>query len=433
MHPNHRVINRMTDDSLPLSLQHSKMRQTTQRDRRSIKGDREASWMQVVSQASGGFSGSQDALLDQAREATGLDDFGPDDFREGYGRLRDELDSAGLSTDGAAAACQQILGHLAGRLRSIAGFGAHPAAMARPIRRPLIIMGIVRSGTTALHKLLSMDPQFQGTEHWLTFAPQPRPARADWAANPDFERADAGLKAMIEIAPEMLDDHGMAVDAVEESLHLLPQSFCSNMFPSQFVIPKYDAWYRATDDSFSYRHFADNLRLIGANDPDRTWLLKNPTDTFSLRQVLSVFPDAMVVQTHRDPVQAIPSIVNLLAGAHRIYRGANVDLNAIFAREQGFWSEAMRRADAVKATSPGKVLDIFFNDFVRDQMATVACIYDHFGLVLSSGTEMSMRDWLVSNPRKSTKLQRFTAEDYGHPTEGLSEAFVDYRQTYDFN
>lgn len=379
------------------------------------------------------FATAHEALEEEARRRTGYDDFGADDYREGYGRLLDDLDHARLGDHGVVAAREQVLDFLTGRLRSIAGFKAHPDALRRAIVRPLIITGIVRSGTTALHKLLSMDPQFQGIEHWLTFAPQPRPARRDWPGNPDFERAREKLDALAAVAPEVIEDHGMAIDAVEESLHMLPQSFCSNMFPSQLDIPRYDAWYRATDDTFSYAHFANNLRLIGANEPpERTWLLKNPTDTYSLQQVLNVFPDAMIVQTHRDPLQAVPSIVNLLAGAHRVFRGADVEMARVFAREQEMWAEAMERADAVKATMPGRCLDVIFGDFVRDQMGVVQRIYDHFGLTLGAEAEDAMRDWLAANPRKSMTMQRFTPEDWGGSTAALVERNAAYRQRYGF-
>lgn len=378
------------------------------------------------------FATAHDRLREEAIRRACHDDFGADDYREGYDRLLGELDGIGLSDAGASAMREQIVDYLTGRLRSVAGFKQQRDAMARPIARPLIITGIVRSGTTALHKLLSMDTQFQGIEHWITFAPQPRPARRDWPGNPDFERASAKLAAMAAVAPEVIEDHGMAVDTVEESLHLLPQSFCSNMFPSQTSIPAYDAWYKATDDTFSYRHFADNLRLIGANDPDRTWLLKNPTDTFSLQQVLNVFPDAMIVQTHRDPLQAVPSIVNLLAGAHRFYVGEHADMAKVFAREQEMWALAVERADAVKATIPGRAIDIDFGQFVRDQMSVVHKIYDHFDLTLSSAAETAMRDWLAANPRRSTTMQRFTPEDWGGSTGSLVERNAAYRERYGF-
>lgn len=379
------------------------------------------------------FAGSQEDLLAEARTRTGLADFGGDEWREGYTRLMDELDEAGLSAEGAMAARGQIIGHLIARLRAVDGMKAHPEAMARPITRPMVVTGIVRSGTTALHKLLAMDPQFQGPEHWLCNAPQPRPPRSEWDSNSDFLESKAVLDAMIEVSPEMLEDHGMAVDTVEESLNILTHCFRSNMYASQFRIPRFDAWYRSTDDTASYRYFADVLKLIGANDPDRTWLVKNPTDTFSMREVLNVFPDAMIVQTHREPLQSIPSVVNLLRGGHRMFRGAdNIDDAAIFAREQEMWASAMEAAEAVKAEHPGRVFDVQFKDFVKDQMGVVHAIYEHFGLTLSAEAEFGMKAWLDANPRKSRTMQRFTPEDFGGSTEELIKRFASYRETYGY-
>ena len=374
------------------------------------------------------FDRSGEEILSLAQARSGLDDFGTAEWREGFDRLLGELDRAGLSPHGALAAREHITANLVARLRAVAGFAANPDAMARPIVRPLIVTGIVRSGTTALHKLLAMDPQFQGSEHWICAAPQPRPPRDDWADNADFRHARDALDAMIAVSPEVLDDHGMAADTVEETLNILSHGFHSNMYPSQYAIPEYDAWYRSTGDTHSYRYLADVLRLIGANDPNRTWLLKNPTDTFSLAEVLDVFPDAMIVQTHRDPVQAVPSIVSLIGGAHRMFRGeGQIDYPAIFARESEMWADAMDRAERVKARVPGRVLDVEFADFVPDQMTVVRAIYDHFALDLTPQTEAAMLRWLAANPRKSATMQRVTAEDFGANSAALAERFASYR------
>lgn len=378
------------------------------------------------------FSWSREQLCDEAVRRTGLSDFGGTEFHEALDLLLSDLDTAGLSPTGSIGARENILGHLSGRLRSVEGFKLHPQAMGRQIVRPMIVTGIVRSGTTALHKLLSMDRQFQGIEHWLCAAPQPRPRRDQWESHPDFQKAKAVLEAMIAQAPEFLEDHGMAVDTVEESLNLLPQSFCSNMFSSQFAVPGYDRWYRVQDDTPSYRRFADNLRLIGANDPHRTWLLKNPTDTFSLQEVLNVFPDAMIVQTHRDPLQSIPSVVNLIGAAHRMFRGEKADIPAVYAREEEFWELALRRADTVKDANPGKVYDVQFVNFVKNQMDIIEQIYEHFGLDLSPQAEAAMRDWLVANPRRSTTMQRFRPEDHGHSSDALKDRYAAYRTRYGY-
>lgn len=378
------------------------------------------------------FTGAQQALLEEAARRAGHDDFGNDEFREGFERLVGELDRAGLTAEGTYAAREFVLVSLVGRLKAVAGFKARPDALAKPIGRPLVIAGIVRSGTTALHKLLSMDPQFQGIEHWLCAAPQPRPPRAAWPDNPDFREAKAAMDAMLAISPELGTEHGMAVDTVEESLNVLAHCFASNMFPSMFDIPEYDAWYRSIDDTFAYRYFADVLRLVGADTTDRTWLLKNPTDAYSMQQVINVFPDAMIVQTHRDPVQAVPSIVNLIGGAHRQYRGAEVDYGHVYRRELDFDALAMQRAEETRDRHPGRVFDVQFNDFVRNQMGVVEQIYAHFDLTLSAEAESAMRGWLDANPRRPGAIQRYTAEDYGGSSDEIRERFATYRARHGY-
>jgi hypothetical protein len=374
-------------------------------------------------------------MLDEAIAATGYDDFGNPAFLENMDRHLASIDEEGrVTANGLKATAAQHGLALRALLHAQAGFKARPDAMAQPIIRPLIIAGIPRSGTTALHRLLSIDPQFQGYEHWLTRAPMPRPPRETWPGLRPYQEAKAGLDAVVAAAPEMLNDHMHEVDAVEESLFLLAATFCSNHFPEQWHVPSYDAWYRQSDEVPSYMWLADTHRLIGADAPGRRWLIKNPTDIFSIRAVLTAFPDAMIVQTHRDPVEATPSLVNLLANVRRMYEEENFDPELLIRRDAEFWELATRRVEAAKAREPGRYLDVDFRDFTRDQMATIHRIYDYFGLVLASPVEDEMRRWLADNPRRETSNSgpKHRAEDFGMASGELAEIFSDYRKKYGY-
>lgn len=377
-----------------------------------------------------GLAGQRQHLLDDAATMAGAGDFGDNAFVEGLDRFLASVDAEDrLSAMGRAATEAQVGLLLRTRLHAQAGFAARPDALARTIERPLIITGIVRSGTTALHRLLSIDPQFQCSEHWLTRAPMPRPPRSQWAANPHYCDATATLDGMIAAAPEMLNDHMMSADAVEESIFLLAPTFCNNMFPSQWHVPDYDAWYRETDETPSYRWLADVLKLIGADTPDRRWLMKNPTDLHAIDAVLAVFPDALIVQTHRDPVQAIPSIANLLLAVRRLFEGDRADGHAVIEREAGFWADAIARTEAAKLREPGRFIDIEFGAFVKDQMGAVQSIYDGFGLILAPEVEANMRAWLDAHPRRSGAIKRHAAEDFGLGEGALANLYADYRQS----
>ena len=367
-----------------------------------------------------------DAMLAASTARTGLSDFGDPAFREGLDRLLSDLRGLGLADSYAEATAFRIGQSLDARAMAVDGLRRHAKVLESPIRQPLIIAGLVRSGTTALHQLLSLDPQFQGPEHWLTVAPMPRPPRTQWPDIPQYRAVADAIAGFVASAPEMLDDHMMTAEGIEESLFILATSFASNMWPSMWPVPAYDRWYRERDDSDSYRWLADVLRLIGKGD-DRRWLLKNPTDLFSLREVLTVFPDAMIVQTHRDPVEAMPSICNLILAAQRVFSGELADPAAIGRREAGMWAVALDRAEKVRADSGNRFFDIEFRDFTGDQLGTVKRLYAHFDLTLSAATETAMRTWLDAHPRRTTAGPRYRPEDFGLTTEGLRRRFADYR------
>jgi len=371
---------------------------------------------------------TMDALLTASTARTGLSDFGDPSFREGLERLLREVRALNLAPECVAASAWRIGQSLDTRALAVQGLKDRPDALARPIRDPIVIAGLVRSGTTVLHLLMSLDPRFQGPEHWLTIYPMPRPPRDRWEQIPGYVAEKASLDAFLAASPEAAADHMMTVEGIEESIFILGSSFANNMWPSMWNVPDYDAWYRGRDDTDSYRWLADVLRLIGADD-DRRWLLKNPTDLFSLEEVLNVFPEATIIQTHRDPVASMPSVSNLILSARRAFCGDKADAADVGRRESALWAEALARAEGVRARHPGTTfIDMEFGDFVRDQIGVIQSIYDQLGLILSAETEAAMLAWLAAHPHEAPKGPKHGPEDFGLTTEGLAAQFADYRR-----
>lgn len=207
-----------------------------------------------------------DVLLAGSTARTGLSDFGDPAFREGLDLLLSDIRALDLEPACVQATAWRIGQSLDTRALAVKGLKARPEVLETPIREPIIIAGLVRSGTTALHLLMSLDPQFQGPEHWLTVYPMPRPPRDSWDAIAEYRTEKASLDAYLEASPESADDHMMTAEGIEESLFILGSSFASNMWPSMWDVPNYDRWYRGRDDTDSYRWLADVLRLIGAGD-----------------------------------------------------------------------------------------------------------------------------------------------------------------------
>ena len=369
-------------------------------------------------------------LLAQASAATGLDDFGSG-FEDALGVLRDAITrDIELSADNVLRLAGPIVGLLISRLYSEAGWKRNPQCLAQPIRAPLVVTGLPRTGTTALHKLLSVDPQFQGLEQWLIGTPMPRPSREQWDEVVEFRNAVAAQEAFLEAVPELRISHEVEADEVDECLNLLAQSFVSHYPSTGFGLPSYDRWWWGRDETPSYRRFADNLRLIGANAPHQRWLLKNPGHITHMDALFAVFPDACVVQTHRDPAATIPSVCSVIHPARRFFHACEVDATLIGPRELEIWAWSAERSDEVRASRPERFLDVRFRDFQRAPLAVVERIYTHFGLELSDAARAAMQEWAANNAQHKHGRHEYTLEQFGLTRAMVHERFAGYMQRY---
>lgn len=376
------------------------------------------------------FAGAEDALHEAAMAMSGLDDFGDPCYRAGLRVLLEALDAeCPMSAEGRAFAFFELALTLNARLATQAGWKAHPELLEVPIVAPLVITGLPRSGTTVLHRLLAVDPQFQGLESWLAHAPMPRPPREHWAQLQAFQRTDRRLQQWFEVVPRFRAVHDMAVDDMEECIEVLRQDFVTNRFGCNFEVPSYDRWWLAQDEEPSYRRYADVLRLIGGHEPRRRWLLKNPGHIYAIDALLAVFPDARIVYTHRDPLTAMPSVASLIHLAHRITSAEATSRNT-GPRELAVWSRGTQPMLRARARRPRQFHDVYHSDFLRDPLAVVAGIYDSFGLRLTADTEAAMRGWLARHRQGAHGEHRYALADYGLSEGAVREHFRDYIDAY---
>ncbi len=370
---------------------------------------------------------SVERLLDQASQAAGgLTDFGAG-HEAGLALVVEEI-RRGVPVSGHN--IQQLTGIVVGvlvsRLYSQRGWKEHPECLAHPIRAPLVVVGIPRSGTTALHKLLSMDPRFQGLEQWLINTPMPRPPRENWYRVPEFRAAVEKQNAFLDAVPAMRVTHEVNADEVDECLNLLAQSFVSHYFASAIGLPEYDRWLRDQDERASYRRYADNLRLIGANAPEQRWLLKNPGSVAHLDALLEVFPDACIIQTHRDPAQCIPSVCGVIWPARCFFHAREVDPATLGPRERDLWAWSVERGEQVRQRHPGRFIDVDFGAFQRAPLREVRRIYDRFGLELDAHTESTMQEWLAANPQHKHGRHDYSPGQYGLTRDELRRHYAAY-------
>ncbi|WP_305853329.1 sulfotransferase [Mycolicibacterium sp. YH-1] len=372
--------------------------------------------------------GTVDDLHASATKACGLDDFGVDDdnYREALGVLLESFRrDADLTELGSKMNRFFVRNALVARLVSEAAFAQYPQHVDVPIERPIFVTGLPRTGTTVIHRLLTADPRHQGLELWLAEFPQPRPPRETWSQNPVFAQLDAQFSKAHAEDPDYTGLHYMTADEVEECWQLLRQSLHSVSYETLAHLPTYSKWLAGQDWTKSYLRHRKNLQLIGLNDPEKRWVLKNPSHLFALDALMQTYPDALVVQCHRPAETIMASMCSLAqhttAGWSNSFTGAQIGADALET-----WSRGLKRFNDVRADhDPAQFCDVDYFEFVKDPVAAVEGIYEHFGI----GFTGEARTAIVHSHAESQKGPRapkhtYSLSDYGLTDEQVKERFA---------
>lgn len=371
--------------------------------------------------------GTYDDICAAASRTTGLTDFGGTEHELGLRILVDDLASpaAGLTPVGNYFQRAQVKSALVGRLLTEARFAEFPEHADVPIQRPIFVLGLPRTGTTALHRLLCADPAHQGLEAWLTEFPQPRPPRETWEDDPIFAAMQAAFQQHHVTNPEFMGIHYMDATSPEECWRLLRQSGKSIGFESLANVPRYSAWLAEQDWTDAYERHRKNLQLIGLNDTDKRWVLKNPSHLAALDELMAVYPDALVVMTHRDPVTSIASACSLsaeaTAGTSTTFVDATIgrtQLDMLARSWHAFWQARQKYDEA-------QFVDVDYREFVADPAGTVETIYRSFGISWSdeARTEVERID-AESRTGKARPQHSYDLTDYGLTEEQVRDAFA---------
>lgn len=372
--------------------------------------------------------GTVDDLKASASKMIGLDDFGSNDdnYLEALEVLLDSYRrDADLTPLGSKMNRFFLRGALVARLLSESAWKQYPQHADVAIERPIFVTGLVRTGTTALHRLLGADPAHQGLHLWLAEFPQPRPPRETWESNPFYSQLNAQFEKHHAENPDYTGLHFMAAYELEECWQLLRQSLHSASYETLAHLPTYSQWLARQDWTPSYQRHRRNLQLIGLNDADKRWVLKNPSHLFALDALMATYPDALVIQTHR-PVETIMASMCSLAqhtaeGWSTSFTGAQIGADAMET-----WSRGLERFNTARAKySPSQFYDVDYKELIADPMGTVADIYRHFGLTLTEEAKAAMQKTHAdsqSGPR--APKHTYSLADYGLSTETVKERFA---------
>jgi hypothetical protein len=368
-----------------------------------------------------------DVLLERAVEEAGLSDFGTGDFHLGLevllDSLRREADLAPETDDRVIGECHR---RLVGRLQVEAWHRDHPEAETLAVRGPIDVMGLPRTGTTALGNLLSLDPQLRALRGWEQKHPCPPPTTDGEVADPrrlvalsEHDALPSDLKAM----------HLYDADAAVEDSDVLGMAFHNQ----QYTLPVYGyhAWWRHADLTDTYQFHRRVLQLLQSQRPPNLWLLKSPHHKFHLEPIVAAYPDVRFVMTHRDPAKVVPSYASLVSSLFP--KAAREHDMLLLGRELTVHlREGMEQAMAARARiGEDRFLDVHHRELAADPLGTVHRVYEFLGLDLSTEVEATMRHWNSANRSGVHGAHRYTAEKFGLRDAQLHEEFDFYIRHFD--
>ena len=383
-----------------------------------------------------GEPGDLDAgrLLAKATEVAGLADYGDGGFVEPMTVwLHSVVTEGGLSATGLLGLQAEVIGFLVNRLRFEADRQRHPEILDEDVSDPTVILGLARTGSTKLHRMLAADPRSQKLPLWRLMNPAPFPDADPVEPDPRIAVAVAQL-SRIQENTDAAASHPMSAHEAEEEYFLLKLTFESmgNMWRAQ--CPSFVRWWQAQPRQRPYdylRRMVQYLQWQDGGRRGRPLVLKAPAHTGNPDILLATFPHATLVQTHRDPCVALASSMRLQEISLRM-SSEHVDLEALGENQLSYFAGEMARNLQKRDELPqeNQIVDVAFRDICNDPIGVVRDIYGHQGKELSPEAEASMVAWERNNPQHKDGRFSYALEDYGMTRDRVEAAFGPYLERF---
>lgn len=374
-------------------------------------------------------------LLGEAIEVTGLSDFGNDSFREPFEVLVQGLnEEANLNAVGRYLQYQRLLNTLKNRLRLEEYLRRFPEILAEEVLAPVVIVGLPRTGTTMLHRIMASDSRFFAPLWYEVRNPAPY---LDWNIDKKDQRlteAEAEVRAILEANPEIAAIHPMDPLGADEEILLLEHSFYSTV-PNAFChLPTYGEWLTNNDNTPGYNYLKTQLKFLQWQKKRRgqqaeRWLLKTPHHLHHMGTLLKTFPDASIIQTHRDPVVTIPSICSFNYNLW-ITQTDHADKHQLASQWSGLFARGMRHTMAVREKLNDRFVDINFKDSVANPLETASRVYEFIHMPLTREAKAAMEKYREENKREDRPIHDYSLEEYGLTEKSIEEQFKDYRREF---
>jgi len=378
----------------------------------------------------------RDRLVDAAIAAAGSDDFGADTWQQGLDLYLESLaESAQLNEIGVGVAEDGVVADLGTRLKIEAWRKDHPAVAEQEIRRPIIIVGQPRTGTTILLDLMAQDPDNRAPLSWEVERPVPAPRSETYLTDPRIAECQDQFDLVDSFIPGFASFHELGGQLAQEDVRIFTSDFKSMQHSLQFEVPEYNRWLlREADMSQAYAWHRRFLQHLQSEHHGQRWLLKSPAHLWCLPALIAEYPDAIVIQNHRDPLKVIASL-SALGASLREMTTDHFEVTRLAAQYGedillGLDRALEARRDGIFA--PGQVIDIRYQDIRHDLIGAVGRIYDQIGLELTAETEARMRAFLDAHPGdQGGSLKRYSFAETGLDEGEYRERAQAYQEYFD--
>ncbi|MCA9503304.1 MAG: sulfotransferase [Spirochaetaceae bacterium] len=372
-----------------------------------------------------------DAIERAAIRAAGSDDFGSDSYREPLERYVESVErEADLSTFGRLVTRQMLTTQLTKRIELREWTKAHPEAAKQEIRRPWIILGLPRTGTSILSILLGLDPMVRPLLQWEAGAIVPPPTLATANEDPRIALATKRFEQLHAMNPPFKAMHPTGAMLAEECVPLLMLDLRTLGLETQAFVPSYGRWLQGCDMTPAYVQHKMALQALQTGQPTESWVLKTPNHLWCLETLLEFYPDARLIWTHRDPGPVTASVASLNTALQRTFCREQ-DVHAIGADWLGKLRHAVAKGMEFDArTQAGWCVHVAYQDLMRDPLATMRGIYAHFGEQTNRLHERRIEAWLAEKPQTAHGRHAYDPRDFGWTYDGLAEIWKDYRERF---
>jgi hypothetical protein len=372
-----------------------------------------------------------DALHAKAIADTGLDDFGPDDYRERmdvYLAALHEIDD--LHAPGTVNFFSQMSQWLKNRLLLADLLKRHPEIHDIELLPPVVIAGLPRTGTTHLHNLLGQASNFRTLPYWESFEPFPLPAEAGMQPDPRAARMDVAVQVMNMLMPHFVLMHEMTTEHVHEEIQLLANDFSTMFMETLAHVPRWTDYYLAHDQTSTYEYLTTQLKALQFLRGGRRWLLKSPQHLEQLPVLDKVFPGMAVVCTHRDPVPVAISMVAMLVYSARMHR-SQVPVEEIAAA----WMDRLEIMLAALirdrgVIAPERSIDVRFADFMADELGVAEQVFGLVGEPVTDEARAAMADYVANHQRGRLGRVETSCEMFGLDEDELRARFAPYVERF---